>query len=387
MIKLRKGADRRIRKGHLWVFSNEIADPPVAELESGSIHELTDASGEFIGMVYANPASLITARILSRKRVPIDAQFCRERIQAAAERRKRVFGERDAYRVVFGESDLMPGLVVDKYGPVLAVQSLTAGMDRLLPDVTEALTEIFHPDGIYLRNDSAFRTMEGVEVEKKVLEGVVPEHVTVTSDGLRFLVDVAGGQKTGIYLDQETNRSLMKHYVYPGSSVLDLFCYTAGWGMHAAAAGAEHVTAVDSSRGALGIAAANADLNGMAERFSFVRDGAVDFLKKTGDTWDVVILDPPGFIKSRAQAREGIKGYIDVNRRALGKIRPGGILVTCSCSHHLDAQGFEDMLLSASRQSGRDLRILDSRGQGPDHPVLLAMPETRYLKVVVAQLI
>lgn len=385
MITLRKNADRRIRKGHLWVFSNEIAHPPVAELEPGSVHDLVDAGGEFIAVVYANPNSLIAARILSRRKIDIDGNFISGRIRQALDFRKRLFPQRESYRLVFGEADLLPGLVVDRYGPILAVQSLTAGMDRLLDEVVESLVEELHPEGIYLRNDSPMRNLEGLTLEQRVLYGAIPKTIPIDSWGLTFLVDIPNGQKTGYFLDQESNRTLMKQYVTPGSTVLDLYCYTAAWGIHAAAAGASEVTAVDSSRAALAVAESNAELNGVQERVRTVKDSAVDFLKKTRESWDVVILDPPAFIKSRSAVKEGQGGYIDVNRRALVKLNPGGILVTCSCSHHLDQASFEDILLSASRQSGKELRILDVRGQSPDHPALLSMPETRYLKVIVAQ--
>jgi 23S rRNA (cytosine1962-C5)-methyltransferase len=385
MITLKKNSDRRIRKGHLWVFSNEIAQPPVSELEPGSVHDLVDATGEFIAMVYANPNSLIAGRILSRRKVEIDGAFISDRIQQAVQQRKRLFPTRESYRLVYGEADLMPGLVVDRYGSVLAVQCLTAGMDRLLDLVVEALVEELNPEGIYLRNDSPMRSLEGLPLEQKVLHGAVPETVTIDSWGLTFRVDIPNGQKTGYFLDQESNRPLMKQYVTPGSKVLDLFCYTAAWGIHAAAAGAAEVTAVDSSRGALAMAASNAELNGFQERVITVKDSAIDFLKKTHESWDVVVVDPPAFIKSRAAVKEGQKGYIDVNRRALNKLNRGGILVTCSCSHHLPLSLLEESLLSASRQSGKELRILDIRGQSPDHPALLSMPETRYLKVIVAQ--
>jgi len=387
MITLKKNADRRVRRGHLWVFSNEIADPPVSELEPGSVHELRDVRGEFLGMVYASPSSLIAARILSRTKADIDGQFFHERILSALQRRSRLFPDKDVYRLIYGESDFLPGLIVDRYGRFLAVQSLTSGMDRFLEEVLEALQTILEPEGIYLRNDSPFRTLEGLPQEKKPVFGSVPETVTINSHGLNLLVDMVNGQKTGFYLDQESNRFLMKQYVTPGANVLDLFCYTGAWGLHAVSAGAEEVTAVDSSREALRIAEANAELNGMQDRFHAAKDNAIDFLKKIPRTWDVVILDPPAFVKSRSQIKQGLKGYIDLNRRALGKLRPGGILVTCSCSHHMDRIAFEDMLLTASRQSGRELRILGTRGQGPDHPVLLSMPETRYLKLIVAQLV
>ncbi len=385
MIKLKKNADRRVRRGHLWVFSNEIADPPVSQLEPGSIHELTDIRGEFLGIAYASPSTLITARILSKNKIPINALFFQERISSALEMRSRLFPEKDLYRLVYGESDFLPGLVVDRYGNFLAVQSLTYGMDRLFQEVLAALDSVLAPEGVYLRNDSPFRSLEGLPQEKGPALGSIPDNVTVHSNGLDFVVDIANGQKTGFYLDQESNRALMKQFVTPGATVLDLFCYTGAWGLHAASAGAAEVTAVDSSRGALKLAETNAELNGFHGRFQTIKNSAIDFLKKADRSWDVIILDPPAFIKSRTQIKEGLKGYIDLNRRALTKLEPKGILVTCSCSHHMDRIAFEDMLLTASRQSGREVRILDTRGQGPDHPVLLSMPETRYLKVIVAQ--
>ncbi len=367
------------------MFSNEIADPPVSQLEPGSIHELRDIRGEFLGIAYASPSSLITARILSKNKVPIDVQFFQERILSALQMRSRLFPDKDLYRLVYGESDFLPGLVVDRYGNFLAVQSLTYGMDRLFQQVLAALDTVLAPEGVYLRNDSPFRSLERLPQEKGPALGSIPDSVTVHSNGLDFLVDIANGQKTGFYLDQESNRALMKQYVSPGATVLDLFCYTGAWGLHAASIGAAEVTAVDSSRGALKLAEANAELNGFQGVFQTIKNNAIDFLKKADRTWDVIILDPPAFIKSRTQIKEGLKGYIDLNRRALTKLEPKGILVTCSCSHHMDRIAFEDMLLTASRQSGRELRILGARGQGPDHPVLLSMPETRYLKVIVAQ--
>lgn len=385
MITLKKNSDRRVRRGHLWVFSNEVENPPVSELEPGSIHELHDSAGEFLGMVYVNPASLICARILSRKKVEIDSLFFQERIEAALELRKRAFPDRDSYRVVFGEADLLPGLIVDRYAEYLAVQSLTAGIDRLTDEVLAALIEVMSPEGIYLRNDAAIRSLEGLTPEKRLAYGSVPDMVTIVSNGLKFLVDIPNGQKTGFFLDQESNRALVGQYVFPGASVLDLFCYTGAWGIHAAASGADRVVAVDNSLGALSLALSNAALNGLDHKLQPVREPVLEFLKKTRDSWDLIVLDPPAFIKSRSGFKQGQKGYIDINRRALSKLKPGGIIITCSCSHHLTEPDFEDVLLSASRQSGRDLRILDVRGQGPDHPVLLAMPETRYLKVLAAQ--
>ncbi|MFH1113569.1 MAG: class I SAM-dependent rRNA methyltransferase [Pseudomonadota bacterium] len=387
MIKLRRNADRRVRRGHLWIFSNEIESPPVAQLEPGSLHEVCDSAGEFVAMAYVNPKSLITARILSRRKTQIDRLFLESRLKTAIEFRTRMFPGKDACRLVFSESDLLPGLIVDRYAAFLAVQSHTAGMDTFLDEILDILNEMTAPEGIYLRNDSPVRELEGVVQEKRTASGSVPDEVTIRSLGLSFSVDIRAGQKTGFFLDQEANRDLMGKYVFPGAKVLDLFSYTGAWGIHAAAAGAAPVVAVDSSRGALGLAAANAEINGVASRFHTVREQAVEFLKKTDEPWDIIVADPPAFIKSRAKEKEGHKGYIDLNRRALGRLSPGGILITCSCSHHLSPADFEEMLRIASHQSGRRTRILETRGQGPDHPVLLAMPETRYLKVMVAQVI
>lgn len=387
MITLKKNADRRIRKGHLWIFSNEIKSPPMSELEPGSIHEISDSSGEFMGMAYANPKSLITARLLARRKIPIDHTFFEQRIGSALELRKRISSGRDAYRLVFSDSDLLPGLIVDRYADYLVVQSLTAGMDALLEQVVEVLADLIAPSGIFARNDSRIRGLEGIPLEKRPVFGSVPDAVTINSMGLQFLVNIQEGQKTGFFLDQEANRDLMKKYVLPGARVLDLFSYTGGWGIHAAAAGAAYVAAVDSSRASLDFAEINASLNNVESCFTAIRDQVVDYLKKTKESWDVIIADPPSYIKSRAKIKEGRRGYIDLNRRALGKLSAGGILVTCSCSHHLSREDFEDVLLIASQQSGRRTRILEVRGQGPDHPVLLSMPETRYLKVMVLQVI
>ncbi len=387
MITLRKNCDRRIRKGHLWVFSNEIANPPVSELEPGEIYELRDHKAEFLGMVYANPSSLITARILSRRRTSIDEAFISERLSLALNRRRQIFPNRDHYRMVFGEADLLPGLIVDRYGSTLVTQSLTAGVDRLEETIVSSLVELAKPDCVFSRNDSPMRSLEGLPLEKKLQYGALPDRISIDSNGLEFTVDVVDGQKTGFFLDQESNRDLMSKYVPQDSRVLDLFCYTGGWGLAAAAAGAGETVLVDSSQPALDMASQNATANKLDEKVFSCRDGVLDFLKRDRTVWDVVILDPPAYIKSRAQAKEGQKGYIDINRRALNRLNTEGVLVTCSCSHHMDQQTFEEVLLSASRQSGRELRILEMRGQSPDHPFLLAMPETRYLKVIVAQVV
>lgn len=386
MITLKKQCDRRLKKGHLWVFSNEIADPPVAGLEPGAVHECRSQNGEFLGMVYVNPASLITARILSRRREEIDEDFFLGRLRSALARREMLFPGKSLYRLVFGESDFLPGLVVDRYGDYLAVQTLTAGMDSFKDIIVGCLRELLSPKGIYLRNDSPARSQEGLAEERREAAGVVPDLVEIESRGVRFLVDIPNGQKTGFFLDQEENRRLLWRYTPPGATVLDLFSYSGAWGLHALAAGASHVVAVDSSRGALAIGEKNAELNGRQDVFEPVKDSVINFLKKSRDLWDVVVLDPPAFVKSKAQIKEGLKGYTDLGRRAFLRLKPGGTVITCSCSHHVSGHDFEEVTRTAAAAAGRDLLVLERSGQGPDHPMLISMPETSYLKVITARL-
>lgn len=386
-VKLKRRADKRIREGHCWVFSNEIADPPVSELEPGALYTLSDWQGQFLGIVYCNPNSLIACRILSRKQTEINEDFFRARIRKAADWRKAIYRNSDCYRMVFSESDGLPGLIVDRYDRHFVCQSFTAGMDVFMGMVAEVLVEDFDPASIYLRNDSPYRVLEGLPLEKRLVYGQIGEPIVMMSGRLRLKVDVVTGQKTGAFLDQEWNRSLMNHYVSPGADVLDLFSYTGAWALHALASGASTATAVDTSSNALRLAQENAQLNNLDQGLKCVREPAVDFLKKQKRYWDLIVLDPPAFVKSRRDRDEGIKGYIDVNRRAMSRLRTGGMLVSCSCSHHIDVPTFERIILTAGKQAGKSLRLIETRGQGPDHPVLMSMPETRYLKVSVTQIL
>lgn len=385
MIRLKKNADKRIRKGHLWVFSNEIDSPSVSEIVQGEVDELFDHSGKFLGMVYSNPRSLITSRVLSHKRTDIDGLFVKQRIKEANDRRSSICRHSTAYRLFYGESDLIPGLIIDKYADAYVVQSSTAGVDTLMELVVQAIVELFSPSCVYIRNDLPVRDLEGISRTKKLAYGTLPERIEVELNGLKFLVDIENGQKTGLFLDQEFNRTALIKYLSPQANVLDLFCYTGAWGINAAARGLCGVTAVDSSANALDAAKVNAELNNVGDRFEVVKSDCIDFLKKMEKHWDVVIADPPAYIKSKAKLAEGKRGYFDLNKRALGKLRKGGLLITCSCSHHLSLEEFRDLILSASLQSSRRIRLLEVLGQGPDHPCLPAMPETSYLKALVCQ--
>ncbi len=385
MIRLKKQADRKVRRGYLWIFSNEIDYPAVKDLSVGGIYDVRDFAGEFLGVAYANPKSLIAARLLSRRKVPIDVDFVRGRLKTAFERRGAYCRSREAYRIFFGEADLLPGLVLDLYGRHVALQSSTAGVDGILDTILEAIESLISPESIVVRNDSSIRTLEGIPIYKEVKLGSSVDAIKFKSRDISFVADLINGQKTGFFLDQEFNRPLLNRYMPDNASVLDLYCYSGAWGIHALAGGATSVTAVDSSAAALQLATQNACMNHYESRFNAVRTDVLQFVKSGSEKWDVIILDPPAFIKSRSKIREGRQGYIDVNKKAIERLKPGGLFVTCSCSGHMGLTDFLEVINIAAYRNGIDLRVLDVLGQGPDHPTLTAMPETRYLKVVIAQ--
>ena len=377
---LRRGHDRRVRGGHPWVFSNEI-DALDGPAEIGSAVAVTAADGQLLGTAYYNPRSLIAARLLSRTAESIDTTpFFVAQLQRALAFRQRLCGDLDALRLVHGEADGLPGLIVDRYGAVLSIQLLTAGMEARRAAVIAALVEVFSPQAIVARNDSASRELEGLPRAVELLYGELPADIPVDINGISFGVDVSGGQKTGLFLDQRQNCRLLDGLV-AGGEVLDLFCYAGAWSLHAARYGAAAVTGVDVSAGAVALARSNAGRNSLEERCSFVAADVFDFLRQQrGRRYDVVILDPPAFIKSRKHLEEGLKGYLTVNRRALEMVAPGGVLVTCSCSHHLERERFVALLAQAARQADRSVRLAALTGAGADHPVLPACPETDYLK-------
>lgn len=386
-ITLAKGEDRRIRGGHPWVFSNEIQDIR-GERVPGGAAGVYDAGGGFLGSGYYNPNSLIAARILSREREEIDsAAFFRERIARALALRRRLYPELATFRVVHGEGDFLPGLVVDKYGDWLSVQLLTAGMEARRAAVVEALTELMAPKGIIARNDVAVRGLEGLPERVEVLCGEIPESVEVEEHGLRFRVDLKGGQKTGHFLDQKENHLMLKG-IAAGKRVLDCFSYSGSWGVHAAAFGAAEVTCVDISERAAALARENATLNGVEGIVRVEVCDAFDRLRSLGHEgrrFGVVVLDPPAFVKSKKALKEAEKGYLTINRRAMELLDEGGYLITCSCSYHMGREPFRELLAQAARQAGRQMRVVEIRSQAPDHPVLLAVPETEYLKCFVLQ--
>jgi len=375
----------RILSNHLWVFSNELAGSPKA-YEPGSVVELRDRKNNFLGIGYINPHSLIAVRVLTREKEEIDEAFFRKRITAAVEYRKRFVKGTTAFRAVYSESDLLPGLIVDRYGDCLSVQILTLGMEQWTETVIKVLDEIFDPRVIVLRNDSSSRTLEGLQMEKRVVKGDLDTLPLVTDGDVEFEIDPMTGQKTGFFLDQAENREAFSHLVSDGAG-LDLFCYAGTWSIKAARKGAV-VVGVDSSETAVERAARNAELNGLSNRCAFIKADVFDFVRDElhrGSRYDFVVLDPPAFVKSKAKVSEALRAYRDLNASSMKLLKEGGLLATSSCSYHIDRTAFMDMLRSAAKDAGRQARVIESRSQAKDHPVSLSVPETEYLKCVILQ--
>ena len=375
----------RVLAGHPWIFSNEIAGSPKT-FEPGSLVEVLDAKDTFLGIGYVNPNSLIAVRLLTRQREPIDQSFFSRRISAALARRTPFIAGRDAYRAVYSESDQLPGLIVDRFGECISVQILTLGMEMQRELILAALIEVMSPETIVLRNDSKARTLEGLPLEKSVCKGTLDTLPRIAEGSVTFEVDPLAGQKTGFFLDQYENRMALAELARTGTA-LDLFCYAGAWGMQLARHGMQ-VTFVDDSETAIQQVIRNAELNGMTDHCVPVKDDVFSFLKRkiaAGASFDVVVCDPPAFVKNKAKIKEALRGYRDVNAMCMKLVREGGILATSSCSHHIDRESFLDMLRHAARDAGRAPRVLEYRSQGKDHPVLLAAPETEYLKCVFLQ--
>jgi 23S rRNA (cytosine1962-C5)-methyltransferase len=386
-IRLKKNEDRRIRSGHPWVFSNEI-ERIDGDRDAGITAELFDAAGGFLGCGYFTPHSLIAFRLLSRQQVDVDSvQFYEQRIAAALAHRQTIYPAAQTFRAEYGESDFLPGLVVDKYGDYLSIQILSAGMELRRDLILAALQRVFAPRGIIARNDVSVRALEGLEQTIEVLAGEIPEQVEMEENGLRFLINLREGQKTGGFLDQKQNHLLLRD-ICRGRAVLDCFCYAGSWAVHAAHFGAASVLGLDISARAVEQASRNAGLNGVADRVSFEECDVFDrlrSLKHEGRGFDVIVMDPPAFVKSRKSIAEATKGYLTVNRRALELLAPGGYLITCSCSFHMGREAFREMLVNAARLSRREVRLVATCSQSPDHPVLLSVPESEYLKCFVLQ--
>jgi 23S rRNA (cytosine1962-C5)-methyltransferase len=388
-IRLKKHEDRRIRSGHPWVFSNEIERIDGLR-DAGISAELFDAAGSFLGCGYYTPHSLIAFRLLSRQQVDVDCvQLYEQRIAAALEHRRAICPELATFRAVYGESDFLPGLVVDKYGDYLSIQILSAGMELRRDLIVDALQRVFAPKGIIARNDVAVRGLEGLEERVELLAGEIPELVEIEENGLRFLINLREGQKTGGFLDQKQNHLLLRD-ICRGRAVLDCFCYAGSWAVHAGYFGAVSAMGLDISARAVELASRNSGLNGVADRVHFEECDVFDRLRSLrheGKSFGVIVMDPPAFVKSRKNIAEATKGYLTVNRRALELLEPGGYLITCSCSFHMGREAFREMLVSAARLARREVRLVAICSQSPDHPVLLSFPESEYLKCFVLQVV
>lgn len=386
-VRLKKHEEKRVVGGHPWIFSNEIEGVD-GDRTPGVAARLLDHRGRFIGVGTYNPHSLIAFRLFSPREEDIDSPpFFREMIGRSIAFRRTLRLGGDAVRLVHGESDHLPGLVVDRYGDYLSIQLLTAGMERRKGILVDLLRELLDPAGIVARNDVSVRSLEGLQQGVEILAGTIPPLVPVTENGLHFVVDLLQGQKTGAFLDQKENHLLLREIV-AGRRMLDCFSYAGSWGVHGAFYGAERVTCLDISARALSLVRENARRNGVEERVETEECDVFDRLRSLrgeGERFGVVVLDPPAFVKSRKSIGEGVKGYLTINRRGLELLEPGGYLVTCSCSHHVGRETFREVVAEAARQARRTVRLLKVCGQSPDHPVLLSFPESEYLKCLVLQ--
>jgi 23S rRNA (cytosine1962-C5)-methyltransferase len=383
-LRLLKHKDRRLRAGHTWVFSNEVDNraTPLTDLESGQAVLIQDAGGHNLGTGYVNPHALICARLVSRNpKYVLDRSLIVHRLNIALALRKRLF-DQPYYRLAFGDSDGLPGLVVDRFDDVLVVQITTAGMETLKDEVVAALEKVIRPQAILLRNDTANRSLEGLESYVETALGEVPDLVTVEENRARYRVSPTKGQKTGWFFDQRSNRANMHKYA-KGMRVLDVFSYVGAWGVQAALAGADAVTCIDSSAHAIDAVNANAELNGVGDRLVAVKEEAFEALRQLRaerEKFDVVIVDPPAFIKRKKDVTEGLRAYHRLNRMAMQVLARDGMLISCSCSYHLQRDKLREILLGASRHIDRFSQIIEQGQQGPDHPLHPGIPETEYLK-------
>ena len=390
-LRLKKHEDRRLHTGHAWVFSNEVDTKvtPLDAFEPGEACVIEEASGRAIGSGYVNPATLISARLVSRDpAMLLDQSLITHRLNVALSLRERLF-DKPYYRLVFGDSDGLPGLVVDRFADVLVAQITTAGMERLKAEVVAALDKVVKPRAILLRNDSSMRAMENLPSYIETVHGEIPEWLALEENGLRFEAPLARGQKTGWFFDHRMNRARAAAYV-KGRRVLDVFSYLGAWGVQAAAGGAESVLCVDSSALALEGVARNARLNNVEATVQTRQTDAFELLKElraAREKFDVVILDPPALIKRRKDIKEGTLAYQRLNQMAMQVLSKDGILVSCSCSYHLERDTLRDLLLKNSRHLDRFMQIVEEGHQGPDHPVHPAIPETAYLKAFFARVL
>ena len=393
IVTLKKGEGRMLKSGGLWIFDNEIASI-LGSFEDGDIVAVHDFDGYGLGKGFINRNSKIRVRMMTRNRhQEIDEAFLKMRVQEAWDYRKKV-SDTGSCRVIFGEADFLPGLVVDKFSDVLVVQSLALGIDRLKDQIVEPLKEVLAADGIkirgvYERSDAKVRRQEGMELYKGFIGEAFDTNVEIEENGVRYMVDVKDGQKTGFFLDQKYNRKAIQH-LCKDAKVLDCFTHTGSFALNAGYGGAKEVTGVDASELAVEQAILNSKLNGMEDRVKFICRDVFELLpelEEKGEKFDVVILDPPAFTKSRNSVKNAVKGYREINLRAMKLVRDGGFLATCSCSHFMTYELFTQTIHQAARNVHKRLRQVEYRTQAPDHPILWAAEESYYLKFYVFQVV
>ena len=383
-IYLKKNEDKRLRQGHLWVFSNEvdIARSPLASFQAGDLALIKDHGGQALGTAYINPHTLIAARLISRKpNAKLGGNFFKERIQTALTLRERLY-DKPYYRLIFGESDGIPGLVIDRFGDVFSLQITTAGIEKSKEILVATLVELFQPQAIVLKNDNSQRELENLSTESEVIYGTLPDEVIIEENGAQFKINILTGQKTGWFYDHRNSRAQCAA-LSKNQRVLDLFSYSGAWGIPAAIAGASEVVCVDSSESALEMAAESAKLNNVSDKMQFVRSDVFEYLKtarENQERFDVIVLDPPALIKRKKDFKAGFEAYRRLNQLALQVLSKNGVLISASCSHHLSKENLHEILRSQARHIDRHLVFFAQGGQGFDHPVHPAIPESEYLK-------
>lgn len=390
VLKLKKNEDKRLRSGHLWVYSNEIdtKQTPLKDFETGTMTQLLDASGKSLGFAYVNPNTLIAARLLMRGTDGIPGKsFLKKQIKKALSLRETFFKEA-CYRLIFAEADGLPGLVVDRYYDILVVQITTAGMEALKQEIVESLDAVLNPSAILIRNDAGSRKAEGLDSYIESAKGEVPEVARLSENGVLFDALISKGQKTGWFYDQAMNRQRFMHYV-KDKRVLDVFSYIGGWGVSAAVAGASEAFCVDASEKALDAVHHNAGLNNVGDKVASIQGDAFDVLKElkaSSEKFDVIVVDPPAFIKKKKDYKAGSQAYKRVNQLAMQLLNRDGYLVSCSCSHHMPRNDLVKLTNQAARHLDRTMQIIEWGGQSPDHPINPVMPETEYLKAVFSRI-
>ena len=374
----------RIFAGHPWIYRSDVSAS--ANIAPGSIVTVQDRRKRFLGQALYSNKSQIALRFLTREKRTFDREFLAERIRAAADYRQQVVEDSEAFRLVASEGDLLPSLVIDRYGEYFVVQTLSQGMEKLKPIVTDVLQEHFSPRGIVERNDVAVRALEALEPTKGILTGETPEEVIISMNGLRFAFNLLEGQKTGGFLDQRENQRAAQNYAF--GRALDCFTYAGGFALNISRR-CESVVAIDSSQDALGLAQRNAELNGISN-IEWKEANCFDFLKtadQAGERFDTVVLDPPAFARQRSNLASALRGYKELNLRGLKILNPGGYLITCSCSYHVGEADFLEAIASAAVDAHRTVTVVERRTQGRDHPILLTVPETHYLKCLILRVL